>query len=138
MRTFRVTLLDGRGGQSFDSVVSFVAADASGSFGLLAGHAKMVSVLRYGLARFVDNTGRWRYASMPGAVLRFADNCLTLSTIRYFIGEERVKIVEELVSEMSRSDSDLRAARDTLNEIEHTLIRRLVELTARAPLASTT
>ena len=34
------------------SVVSLRAADASGSFGILAGHARMASLLIMGLARY--------------------------------------------------------------------------------------
>ena len=134
MRTFAVTLLDGRGAERFDSVVEFIGADASGSFGLLAGHARFVSVLRYGLARFLDNGSRWRYVSMPGGVLRFADNHLRLTTVRYFLGDDRGKIVERLANEMARADSDMSKARTTLNEIEHSLMRRLIELSARGRL----
>jgi F-type H+-transporting ATPase subunit epsilon len=131
MRTFALTLLDGRGSERFDTVVAFIAADASGSFGLLAGHARMLSVLRYGLARFVDNGGKWRYVSLPGGVLRFAGNQLMVTTVRYFLGEARGRIVEQLASAMARADSDVHTARATLNEIEHSLMRRLIELTTR-------
>jgi F-type H+-transporting ATPase subunit epsilon len=136
MTTFTVTLLDGRGAERFESITGFVAADASGSFGLLAGHAKMVSVLRYGLARFVDNAGNWRYIALPGGVLRFADNQLQVSTVRYFLGEERSRIVEQLAGAMARVDSDVRTARATLDEIEHSLMRRLIELTSHSLPAS--
>ena len=132
MKTFALTLLDSRGAERFAPVVAFVAADASGTFGLLAGHAKIVSVLRYGLARFVDDAGKWRYVALPGGVLRFADNSLTLTTVRYFLGEERGKIVSQLATEMARADSDVRTARATLNEIEHSLMRRLIELGTRS------
>jgi F-type H+-transporting ATPase subunit epsilon len=136
MRTFAVTLLDGHGAESFGSVARFIAADASGSFGLLAGHARIVSVLRYGLARFIDSAGNWHYLALPGGVLRFADGRLQLSTVRYFLGGDRSKIVEQLASAMARADSDVRTARATLDEIEHSLMRRLIELTGHGLPAS--
>ncbi len=131
MNTFVVHLHASRGTDHFDDVVQFIAADDSGSFGLLAGHAPLVAVLRYGLARFVDRTGRWRYLALPGGVLNFAGNCLTLATVRYFLGDESATICRQLAEEMARADSDVHSSRATLNEIEHALVRRLGELSGR-------
>ena len=75
----------------------------SGSFGVLAGHARMVAVLRYGLARFVDSAGHWRYLALPGGVLACADRRVTLATVRYFLGDERAGICRQLADEMARS-----------------------------------
>jgi F-type H+-transporting ATPase subunit epsilon len=131
MRTFTLLLHDTQGGARFDDVVQFIAADGSGSFGVLAGHAGMVAVLRYGLARFVDAAGCWRYLSLPGGVLSFDHNRLTLATVRYFLGEDRAEICRRLEEEMAKSDSMLRSSRATLAEIEHALVRRLGELAGR-------
>jgi F-type H+-transporting ATPase subunit epsilon len=131
MSTFALDLLDSRGADRFGDVVQFIAADASGSFGVLAGHARLVAVLRYGLARFVDAAGRWRYLAVPGGVVSFADNRLTLATVRYFLGEDRARILRELEAQMAKADSDVHASRATLAEIEHALVRRLGELAGR-------
>lgn len=132
-RTFVVDLHDNHGADRFDDVVQFVAADESGSFGLLAGHARFVAVLRYGLARFADSGGRWRYLALPGGVLDFRDNRLSLATVRYFLGEERDGICRQLEEEMARTDSLVHASRSTLAEIEHALVRRLGELSGQRP-----
>ena len=131
MKSFALHLHDSHGAKHFDDVVQFIAGDGSGSFGVLAGHAHMVAVLRYGLARFVDAGGRWRYLAMPGGVLSVIDNRLKLATVRYFLGEERVGIVRQLEDEMARADSDIHTSRATLSEIEHALVRRLGELSGR-------
>jgi F-type H+-transporting ATPase subunit epsilon len=128
MKTFALHLHDSHGAERFDDVVQFVAADGSGSFGLLAGHAHLVAVLRHGLARFADSAGRWHYLALPGGVLTCAGNRLTLATVRYFIGAERAGIVRQLEEEMARTDSDVHTSRATLVEIEHALVRRLGEL----------
>lgn len=128
MNTFVLHLLDSHSTQRFDKVKQFIGADSSGSFGLLAGHAKMVAVLRYGLARFVDISGKWHYLALPGGVLSFGDNELTLVTVRYFLGEDRASICQRLADEMAVTDSDIHRSRATLVEIEHSLIRRLGEL----------
>lgn len=131
MNTFVLKLLDSQGSERIDDVRQFICADDSGSFGLLAGHARMVAVLRYGLARFIDGAGRWRYLSLPGGVLSFAGNELTLVTVRYFLGEERGTITRQLAEEMSKTDSEVHRSRATLAEIEHSLVRRLGELSGR-------
>ena len=52
MNSFRIMLRDNSRSETIDGVVSFVAEDASGSFGLLAGHARIMTSLVFGLARF--------------------------------------------------------------------------------------
>ena len=128
MKRFTLQLHDSRGSDRFDDIVQFIAADGSGSFGVLAGHARMVAVLRYGLARFVDSAGHWRYLALPGGVLACADRRVRLATVRYFLGDERASICRQLADEMARSDSDVHRSRATLSEIEHALLRRLGEL----------
>jgi F-type H+-transporting ATPase subunit epsilon len=137
VRTFALELLDSRGADRFDDVRQFIAADASGSFGLLAGHEPLIAVLRYGLARFEDVSGTWHYAALPGGTLRFFGNRLTITTVQCFLGEERGALLEQLAAEIARADSDIARARATLTEIEHSLVRRLGELTGRAPQGTT-
>ena len=128
MKRFALTLLDCRGAERFDTVVQFIGADAQGSFGILAGHIHCVALLRYGLARFCDLDGTWHYLALPGGVLRFADNQLTVTTVRYFLGNDAGLICEQLAEEMARTDSEIHKAHATLSEIERSLVRRLAEL----------
>lgn len=125
MNTFALILSDSFRTQQFDNVVQFIGSDGSGAFGVKARHRKMVAVLRYGLARFLNDDGKWYYLALPSGVLRFSDNALTLATTRYFLGEERSSIVNQLSSEMAREDSDVHTARATLAQIEKELVRRL-------------
>lgn len=128
MKAFRLELLSGAGGERFDDIVRFIGADDTGSFGLLAGHAPFIAVLRQGLARFQDAHGRWRYLALAGGVLRFRADRLSVATVRYFLGEDRSLICRELEEEMSRDESDLHRARATMDEIEFALLRRLERL----------
>lgn len=131
MNGFELTLLDSRGVEHFPQVGQFVGADADGSFGILPGHARMIALLRYGLARFRDQAGVWRYLALPGGVLRFADNRMTLTAVRYFLGDDPDALCEQLAAEMARTDSEVHRARATLTEIERSLLRRLAELSNR-------
>jgi len=132
MKSFVLNLLDSHGNEHFDNVTHFIAADDNGSFGLLAGHAPMIAILRYGLARFCDSAGVWRYAAFPGGVLRFAENQLDVVTVSYFLGDDRSNICGRLAEAMARTDSEIRKARATLAEIEHSLVRRLIDLSGRS------
>lgn len=136
MSAFALTLLDSTQVQRFDAVTECIAADATGSFGILAGHERTVAVLRYGLLRFVNGDGAWHYAALPGGVLRFADNTLNIVASRFFLGDEREALADKLAAEMAREDSDIHSARATLAQIERTLMRRLGELSEHGALAS--
>ncbi len=59
---------------------SFVGEDASGSFGMLAGHARFMTALSFGLARFRRGRDAWQYLALPGAVLYFAEQRLWIGT----------------------------------------------------------
>jgi F-type H+-transporting ATPase subunit epsilon len=121
-------LRDCRGADRFERVTHFIAADSSGSFGILARHAPLLAVLDYGLARFLDAADEWHYVALPGGVLRFADNALSISTVRYFLGKPPDHLVRQLDQEMRREDSEVHQARATLDQIERSLVRRLAEL----------
>lgn len=136
MKTFFLELLDSRGADRFAAVRQFIAADASGSFGILADHEPMVAVLRYGLARFQDDAGQWHFAALPGGTLRFSGNRLSVASVHYFLGLERGTLLQQLTAEMARTDSDIARARATLTEIEHSLLRRLGELAGQASAGS--
>jgi F-type H+-transporting ATPase subunit epsilon len=128
MNTFTLTLIDTAEKTRIEKVRQFIAADDDGSFGMLAGHAHTVALLRYGLSRFIDDQGIWRYLAMPGAVLRFADNQLTITTARYFLGDDPDAICAELEAALQQTDSEVHRSRAALTEIEHSLLKRLADL----------
>lgn len=136
MKTFSLSLFDSNQVQHFEDVTQCIAADVTGSFGILTGHERMVAVLRYGLLRFSDSSGAWCYVAMPGGVLRFDGNHLSVITSRYFLGDDRNALVKQLEAEMTREDSDISNARATLAQIERTLMKRLSELGKQGALAS--
>lgn len=130
MNSFGLTVCDAASCRRFDAVQSLVAADASGAFGILARHRPLVAVLRYGLARFQLADGSWRFIALGGGVLRFAGNEAHLVTARCHIGEDSAALTAQLSAELAREDSELHAARATLESIEQALKRRLADLGA--------
>ena len=60
MKAFTLRLQDSTRLSRIDDVVTFVGEDASGSFGILANHARMMTVLVMGLARFKTEEADWQ------------------------------------------------------------------------------
>ena len=78
--TFTLLIQDAAHAERIEGVSAFVGRDGSGSFGVMANRARMMAVLVTGLARFRIGGDDWEYLAMPGAVLYFCDNRLTIST----------------------------------------------------------
>ncbi len=91
MKSFTLRLQDATHSEKIVGVTSFVGEDPSGNFGILAGHARMMTSLIIGLARFRVGGGAWQYLAVPGAVLYFHDNVLTLSTRHYLRDNDYIR-----------------------------------------------
>lgn len=108
-----------------DDVRSFVGEDASGSFGILAGHTRFMTCLGFGLARFRQDTRHWRYLAMPGAVLYFVDNHLQLSTRRFFLEDDYGRIVKVLQEQLLAEEESLRELKASLKHLEEEILKRI-------------
>lgn len=136
MRTFTVQLLSARRAQRIDGVTSFIGEDATGSFGLLAGHARVMTALRTGLARIRVGEEPWQYIAVPRALLYFIDNVLTLTARRYVIDTDYERISHTLQEELLVEEQELRSVRRSLQAMEEHLLKRLWQLSrasGRAP-----
>ena len=109
-------------------VASFVGEDDSGSFGILPAHARMVTALTYGLARYRGDGGAWVYVAIPGGVLYVRNNELFVSARRYFKDADYTRISGVLLNELLAEERDLRATRESLDRLEREMFRRLREL----------
>ena len=125
MSTFVLHLQSGTQYERIDDAVSFVAADDSGSFGILAGHARMMTCLATGLARFRTADGSWRFLALPGAVLYFVHNELYLNTRRYLHDPDYERISVTLREELLVEEEKLRAIRESLNRLEDEMLKRM-------------
>lgn len=128
MNTFRIMIRDNSRSETIDGVASFVAEDASGSFGLLAGHARLMTSLVFGLARFRTRTGPWQYLAMPGAVLLFDDNVLNLNTRRYLLSGDYVAMSSALVEKLALEERSLMEMKRTLHQIETHVLKQMLEM----------
>jgi F-type H+-transporting ATPase subunit epsilon len=114
--------------ECIEGVSSFVGQDASGSFGILPGRARFITILDYGLARFRLPDGKWHYLACPGAVVSFADDQLFLNTRRYLRDDDYERVSELLTGQLAAEEVELKSVKDNLQRLEHELFRRLHQL----------
>lgn len=131
MNTFVINLYDSANHQRIDSVTSFVGVDASGSFGIQANHARFMTTLIFGLARFRQEEDEWQYMALPGAVLYFYDNKLTISTRHFLIDSDFDRISTLLGQQLIAEEESLRATRLSLHRMEQAIIKQMVALQRR-------
>jgi F-type H+-transporting ATPase subunit epsilon len=128
VKSFTLWLQDATQSEEITGVTSFVGVDTSGSFGILAGHARMMTSLIIGLARFRIGEGAWQYLALPGAVLYFHDNVLTLSTRRYLLGDDYMHISRALQQQLLAEEEKLYTMKESLHHMEEEVLKRLWQM----------
>ncbi len=113
--------------QRIENVTSFVGEDASGQFGVLAGHARMTTVLNTGLARYCVD-GHWTYLALPGAVLHFRHNELHVTARRYLCGRDPEHLSETLAEQLRAEDERLHDFKENLGKLEQEMMRRIWQM----------
>jgi F-type H+-transporting ATPase subunit epsilon len=95
MNQFVLNLFDATHEQRITGVTSFIGEDRSGCFGIQPNHVRFMTTLVFGLARFRLGTEDWQYLALPGAVVYFNNNELTISTRHFLIDTdlERIRAV---------------------------------------------
>jgi F-type H+-transporting ATPase subunit epsilon len=127
VKPFTLRLQDATRSEEIADVTSFVGEDDSGSFGILAGHARCITTLRVGLARFRVGESAWHYLALPGAVLYLHDNVLTLSTRRYLLDDDFDRISQTLHQQLLVEEERLQGMKESLRHMEEEILRRLWE-----------
>ena len=131
MKSFTLKLQDATREEEISGVTSFIAEDASGSFGILAGHARLMTTLGIGLARFRTGESAWRYLALTETVLYFCDNRLTLSMHRYLMDDDYTRISSALQKQFLAEEEELHGIKQSRHRMDEELFKRLWE-TGRA------
>ncbi|MBI2753785.1 MAG: F0F1 ATP synthase subunit epsilon [Betaproteobacteria bacterium] len=132
MRTFVLHLQSATQYEHIEDAVSFVAADASGSFGILAGHARMMTCVASGLARFRTAGGDWRFLALPGAVLYFAEDQLTVNARRFLVDPDFRRISAALREELLAEEVKLNDLKESVNRLGDEMLKRIWTLQREA------
>ena len=114
--------------ERIEEVISFIGEDDSGSFGILPGHARMMTLLRFGLARFRVLGEDWEYLALPGALAYFLDGELHLSTRHYLRGKDYDGISTALEQELLVEEDKLQVVKQSLHRLEEEMFKRFWKL----------
>ncbi len=125
MSGFTVHLQGATEYEKINNVISFVGEDASGSFGLMKGHARFITTLVFGLARLRYDDEQWDYLALPGAVVCFDNDQLTLSARRYLRSSDYTQISEALRKELVAEEQALTEFKHSLEQMERAMMLRL-------------
>ena len=128
MNTFSLRLQDATRAEEISGVSSFVGEDDSGSFGILAGHARLMTTLVIGLARYRIGDEAWQYLALPGAVLYFDRDRLTLCTRHYLQDADYMKISNALQQELLAEEEMLHSVKESLQRMEEDVLKRLWQI----------
>jgi len=128
MRTFTLRLQDYSQVQRVEDVRSFIGEDAAGAFGIMAGHERMIGSLVHGLSRYRTADDRWHYLVMPGGLLYFLDNELSIASRHIFVDDDMDRILGELEARLAREEADLKALKENMKHLEQEMLRRIMRL----------
>lgn len=128
MSTFSLQLYDATQQLCIENVTSFVGEDDSGSFGLQAHHARFMTTLVFGLFRYRLQNEDWQYLAMPGGVLYFNNNELSISTRHFLIDSDFERISDLLQQQLLAEEETLSATRSSLQKMEQSMLTRLWKL----------
>ena len=128
MNSFHLILLGAFQQQRIKGVSSFVGEDASGSFGLQAGHERFMTSLVFGLARFRCGEQPWQFLALPRALAYFLDNELFLCTRRFLMDTDYSRISSQLTDQLLADEENQRSMREHMGRMEEEVLRRLWKL----------
>ena len=128
MTTIALNLWAATSHARFEGVQSFVGEDESGSFGILPGHHRFMTSLTFGLARFRCDESNWQFLALPGGLLYFVDDELTINTRRYLLDTDYERISSALSEHLLAEEEKLRSLKESLHRMEEEMLRRLWEM----------
>lgn len=128
MNTFTLRLNGAHQSGQIDRVESFVGEDATGSFGIKAGHERFMTALVFGLSRYRCVDGEWRYLALPGALLYFVDNILSINTRRYIQDADYHRISLALTEQLLKEEEVLTGLKRTLKQLEEGMLRQMLKM----------
>ena len=131
MKFFTLSLQDATHAEKYEGITSFVGEDASGSFGILPNHDRMMTSLVMGLSRFRIGDQDWQYIATPGALVYFNNNTLTLSCRHFFVDTDYMIISTALEEQLLEEEIQLQSQKQSIRHMEEEVLKRLWEVGRR-------
>ncbi|WP_299810528.1 F0F1 ATP synthase subunit epsilon [uncultured Roseibium sp.] len=112
---------------SEDAVMSLRAEDASGAFGIMPGHADLLTVLNPSVLRWRRADGGWRYCALRSGVLRVTNGERVDIATREAVPGDNLENLEAVVRESEATGEDAaRRARGEQVRLHANAIRSLM------------
>ena len=128
MASFKVYLLSATQNENIEKVVSFIGADSSGKFGILAHHIRLISCLTYGLATLRYETNEIEYLAIPSGLLYFINNELYIITRHYVRSKNYQDIVNALDQRLHDEEKKLHHIKESIHQLDKQMVKNLLEL----------
>lgn len=132
MKSFGLVIQDAENRYERNDIVSCVAADSSGQFGLLAGAEPVIAALRFGLARFKPANEPWHYIALTAGVLQFDGKQAVITTTHFLVDTDRDAMSHALSDEIAAAEHAVASARKMITDIEHALLKKLWDMGRQA------
>jgi len=87
-------------------VASIRVEDASGGFGVMPGHADLLTVLGASVLRWRRADGVWRYCALRGGIMRVSGGTQVHVAAREAVSGERLDTLEALVRQRDAEETD--------------------------------
>jgi len=114
-------------------VASIRAEDESGSFGLLPGHADLLTVLRPSVLHWRPADGAWRYIAQRGGVLTVRGNDVRVAAREAISGDDLEKLGAVVEETFAAHEDAARRARGEHMRLHTAAIRALMQRLGQAP-----
>lgn len=110
-----------------EAVTSVRAMDASGSFGILPGHASMLTVLPTSVVEWMEIDGRRRYCAVRGGVLSVSDGAkIAIASRSAVVGASLDELESVVLGTESAEIESNRQARVKQTQLHAQAVRHLV------------
>jgi F-type H+-transporting ATPase subunit epsilon len=73
----------------------------------------------------------WQYLALPGAVVYFNNNELTISTRHFLIDTDLERISASLGQQLIAEEENLHATRESLRRMEQAMLKRMLTLKSK-------
>lgn len=104
------------------------AEDGSGAFGILPGHADLLTVLEIGVVSWREGSHHERYAAVRGGVLRVSGGDLVaIATREAVLGDDLLVLEENVVTQFRAEEERETTSRTAAARLELATIRRIRE-----------
>lgn len=123
--SFTLTLITPVKREQIDDVISFVAKDASGSFGILANAFRRITALSFGMASLSRSDGTTEYLALPGGVLTFSRNVMRIATTSFVRSRNRDDITSALETKIRTEEEGISEIKRSLHQLDEEILKHL-------------